>query len=189
MVRHVLARPALRLVPAVLFAFIALTACDRNGPVDSVEDTAADARVWLDDARKISATLPARIGAFDVSDAAAPFFTSYSTGPVFGSSCTYAHDGRQLVVRIESGNIRSRAASAFDAGTGGGARAGTVHGYPALIRWGDISRVGEVTLLVARRYLVDVRLVPANGDAEVIRLAESLDTGALEALVLEGVAR
>ena len=171
--------------PALVLALALLPSCDRGPADDTVADLTTDPRVWLEDARKISATLPSRVGDFTASEAADPFATSYSTGPVFGSSCTYAHDGRQLVVRIESGNVRARAAAALDAG--GGARAGSVHGAPAVVRWGDVSRVGEVTFVVARRYLVALRLVPSNGDAEVERLADSLDTKPLEGLVLTGV--
>ncbi|HEY6462962.1 MAG TPA: hypothetical protein VIY73_22485, partial [Polyangiaceae bacterium] len=154
--------------------------CDRDAAVDAVVDTTTDRRVWLEDARKISAALPQRIADFTPSDGADPFTTTFETGPVFGSSCTYQHDGRQLVVRVESGNIRARAAAALDAG--GGARVQTVHGQPAVVRWGDVSRVGQVTFVVARRFLVEVRLVPADGDAEVVRLAEAIDTRPFESL-------
>jgi hypothetical protein len=167
-----------------LFAAGLACGCNRDAAVDAVVDTTTDRRVWLEDARKISAALPKRIGDFAPSDGADPFTTTFGTGPVFGSSCTYEHDRRQLVVRVESGNIRARAAAALDAG--GGGRVQTVHGQPAVVRWGDVTRVAEVTFVVARRYLVEVRLVPADGDAEAVRLAEALDTRPFESLVLEG---
>jgi hypothetical protein len=179
-------RPFLPGVLAVILVGV-LAGCDRDGPMDTVVDHAADAAVWLGDARKITATLPARVGSFAPTEGADPFFTTYSTGPVFGSSCAYADGGRQLVVRVESGNVEQRGTNALDAGPGG--RVTRVHGWPGVVRWSDASRVGQVTFVVARRYVVDVRLVPANGDGEVLRLAESIDTGPLAGLVLDGVSR
>ena len=167
----------------------ALPACDREAALDTVAVDNVDAGVWLADARKVSGALPPRIGSFVPIEGADPFFTTYATGPVFGSSCTYADGGRQVVVRIESGNIRARADAALDAGSGSGAHIRTVHGKPALSRWNDTSRAGEVTFVVARRYLVQVRLVPGTSEGEVLRLAEAVDTAPLEALVLDGVKR
>ena len=157
--------------------------------MDTVVDAArADAAVWLGDARKDHGVAPgARRLLRSHGGSADPFFTTYSTGPVFGSSCAYADGGRQLVVRVESGNVEQRGTNALDAGPGG--RVTRVHGWPAVVRFSDGSRVGQVTFVVARRYVVDVRLVPANGDGEVLRLAESIDTGPLAGLVLDGVSR
>ena len=160
-----------------------------DSALDTIATDGVDAGVWLADARKISTALPPRVGSFVPSEGADPFFTSYSTGPVFGSSCTYADGGRQVVVRVESGNIRARAGAALDAGPGSGAQIRTVHGKPALSRWSDSSRTGEVTFVVARRYLVQVRVVPATSEGEVLRIAEAVDTAPLEALVLDGVTR
>ncbi|HEX3345482.1 MAG TPA: hypothetical protein VHS09_12950, partial [Polyangiaceae bacterium] len=123
------------------------------------------------------------------------FYTSYGTGPVFGASCAYVDGDRQLVVRIESGNIRARAAAALDPRGEAGAdarfdsRALKIHGRPALKRWSSGGRVGEVTFLVARRYLVQVRVVPAVSDSEATTLAEGLDVAPLEGLTLDGVTR
>jgi hypothetical protein len=180
-----------RLVPAclVVLGLATLPGCDRDGPIDTIPDDAVEAGVWLADARKISVVLPARVGSFVPSEGADPFFTSYSTGPVFGSSCTYADGARQLVVRVESGNIRARGAAALDGGPGSGAQVRTIHGKTALSRWNDTSRTGEVSFVVARRYLVQVRVVPATSEGEVLRLAEAVDTAPLEALVLDGVTR
>jgi hypothetical protein len=173
----------------VLVGLAALPACDLDGPRDTIADVTVDAGVWLADAQKISAALPARVGSFVPSEGADPFFTSYSTGPVFGSSCTYADGGRQLVVRVESGNIKARGAAALDAGPGSGAHVRSVHGRPAVVHWNETGRTGEVAFLVARRYLVQVRVVPATSEGEVIRLAEAVDPAPLEALVLDGVSR
>jgi len=172
-----------------------LLACDRETPLDTVVDTAVDPAVWHADAQKIAAVLPPRVGTFVPSEGADPFTTSYGSGPVFGASCAYADGARQLTVRVESGNIRSRATTALAPRAGATSdtksvtRAATVHGRPATQRWDAIGRLGEVTFLVARRYLVHLRLVPAASDAEALALAESIDLGPLEALALDGVTR
>jgi hypothetical protein len=170
-------------------------ACDSDTPLDTVADTSLDAAVWRADSQKIAATLPARVASFAPSEGADPFYTSYSAGPVFGASCAYADGDRQLIVRIESGNIRSRATAALDlrgeAGTDGRfvSREVKVHGHPALQRWSAGGRVGEVTFVVARRYLVEVRLVPAANDSEALSLAESMSMASLASLTLDGVTR
>ena len=176
-----------RKVMPLLVLLAGLAACDRDAPLDTVADPSADAGVWLADARKVSGALPRRIGSFEPAEGADPFSTTYATGPVFGSSCTYADGQRQLVVRIETGNVAHRAATALEAAPG--ARAVRVNGSPGVVRWTEASRVGQMSFLVARRYLVELRLVPANGDGEMIRIAESIDTAALTALVLDGVTR
>ena len=171
-----------------LLGLAALPSCDRDSAVDSVTDVTVDAGVWLADARIISAALPRRLGSFVPAEGADPFFTNYSTGPVFGTSCTYASGERQLVIRIESGNIRRRAAAALDAGAEGiRAHPATVHGVPATARWSETGRMGEVSFVYARRYLVQMRLVPANDAHEIVALADSLDLGPLESLTLEGL--
>lgn len=170
----------------VLALSLPLTACDKTSPLDTVPaGVEQDAGVWLSDAKKISATLPRAVGSFVPTEGADPFFTSYSTGPVFGSSCAYADGHRQLVVRIESGNIRARASAAMEADAG--SHAGTVHGVPALIHWSEVGRTGQVTFVLSRRYLVELRLVPASGEAEALHLAESIDFAPLQSLTLDGV--
>jgi len=62
-----------------------------------------------------------------------------------------------------------------------------VHGHPALQRYSTAGELGEVAFLVARRFLVQLRLVPAANEAEVAALAESIDTAPLEQLALDGV--
>jgi hypothetical protein len=170
-------------------------ACDDETPLNTVIDTTTDAAVWRADALKIAAALPPRVGAFVPTEGADPFFTSYGDGPVFGASCAYASGARQVVVRVETGNIRGRANAALDprgeAGTDTRfqSHALKVHGRPALQRYSGIGEVGEVRFLVARRYLVEVRVVPAANDAEAASLAESIDVSPLETLTLEGVTR
>jgi hypothetical protein len=186
-----------RLVARVALVAAALLAgaCDSDSALDTVADGSLDAAVWRADSRKIAEALPRRVGSFVPSEGADPFYTSYGTGPVFGASCAYADGGRQLVVRVESGNIRARAFAALDPGGEAGtdpkfaARASKVHGRPALQRWSADGRVGEVTFLVARRYLVQVRVVPGSNDSEASSLAESIDVGPLERLTLDGVTR
>jgi hypothetical protein len=46
-----------------------------------------------------------------------------------------------------------------------------------------------VTFLVARRYLVEVRVVPAANESEAVSLAEAIDLAPLEGLTLDGVTR
>ncbi len=194
---YALAVRNVRSVARLALAAVAVVSagCDDESPVDTIADTSVDAAVWRADARKLAAALPARVGSFAPSEGADPFNTSYGTGPVFGASCAYADGERQLIVRVESGNIRSRATAALDprgeAGTDSRfeTRAAKVHGHPALQRWSGGGRVGEVTFLVARRYLVQVRVVPAANESEASSIAESLDVGPLERLALDGVTR
>ena len=93
--------------------------------------------------------LPARVASFVPTEGADPFFTSYGDGPVFGASCAYASGARQVIVRVESGNIRARANAALDprgeAGTDTRfqSHAIKVHGRPALQRYSGIGEVGE----------------------------------------------
>jgi hypothetical protein len=172
---------------------LALGACDRDSPVDTIADTSLDAAIWRADGEKVAGALPKRIGAFVPVEGADPFFTSYATGPVFGASCTYAAGSQQLVVRIESGNIRARATAVLDAhaGTKSDAKVvgheATIHGRPAAARWNEGSHAAEVGFVVARRYLVQVRLVPAVSEAEAVAVAESLDLTPLRSLELQGV--
>jgi hypothetical protein len=180
-----------------LVALIVLVAaaCEDDSPLDTVADTTADAAVWRADSQKIATVLPQRLASFVPTEGADPFYTSYGAGPVFGASCAYVQGDRQLTVRIESGNIRARANAALDprgeAGTDGRfvSRPVKVNRHPALQRWSSGGQVGEVTFLVARRYLVQVRVVPAANESEATSLAESIDTTALEGLTLEGVTR
>lgn len=180
---------------ALVAVTLLVVACDSETPLDTVADTSLDPAVWRADSQKIAATLPARVASFAPSEGADPFYTSYGAGPVFGASCAYSSGDRQLIVRIESGNIRSRATAALDplgeAGTDGRfvSRLVKVHGHPALQRWSDGGRVSEVTFLVARRYLVEVRVVPAAKDSEAVSLAEAIDVTTLEGLTLDGVTR
>jgi len=180
-------------VSAGLLVAAVLAGCDDQTPLDSVADLTTDGAVWRADAQKIAATLPQRLATFAPSEGVAPFYTSYATGPVFGASCTYADgDHRQVTVRVETGNIRSRASAALDAralaaDTKFVTHEARVHGLPAVQRWSSGGRVGQVAFLVARRYLVEVRLVPAASEAEAMSLAEGIDLGPLEALVLDGV--
>jgi hypothetical protein len=181
-----------RTVPLALLALLA--ACGRPGALDTVADTSADPTVWRGDAQKIASVLPTKIGAFAPSEAADPFWTSYRTGPVFGASCVYAEAGRQLTVRVETGNIAARAATALDPKpgpddrpTGSEVREVTVKGAPGVSRWDERGRTGEVTFVVARRYLVQLRLVPGATAGETMALAEGIDVGPLAALALDGV--
>ena len=182
-------------VVALVAAAVLSGACDTDTPLDTVADTSLAAAVWRADSLKIAAILPARVVSFAPSEGADPFYTSYGHGPVFGASCAYADGDRQLIVRIESGNIRSRAMAALDPGGEAGtdarfaSRPVKVHGRPALQRWSAGGRVGEVTFLVARRYLVEVRVVPAAKESEALSLAEAIDVTPLEALTLDGVTR
>ena len=179
----------------VTLAAALLVACDGETPLDTVADTTVNATVWRADARKIAGALPARVVSFAPVEGADPFNTSYGAGPVFGASCAYADGDRQVVVRVESGNIKSRATAALDPrGAAGGGGTGVlrqvkVHGHPGVQRWSSGGRVSEVTFLVARRYLVAVRVVPAVNDAEAVSLAEAIDVAPLEGLILEGVTR
>ena len=175
----------------LLLAFALAFGCGRQGALDTVADSNADPRVWQDDAQRIAGALPRAIGPFTPREAADPFWTSYRTGPVFGVSGVYASAGRQLLVRVETGNIAARAAAALDpkAAIDGrpAGRETTVKGTPALVRWSDKGRESEVTFIVARRYLVQLRLVPATNEGETVGLAEGLDLGPLEGLALDGV--
>jgi hypothetical protein len=185
-----LPRAATGLTLVVALALVFAPACDRSSAVDSVTDFTMDAGVWLADARAMAGALPRQLGGFVPAEGADPFFTNYSSGPVFGASCAYAESGRQLVVRFESGNIRLRAAAALDAGAEGfRSSVATIHGVPATVRWSEIGRTGEVVFVYARQYLVQMRLVPAHDKQEIVKLAESLDLGPLDGLALDGISR
>jgi len=179
-------------VRAVLLFALALgvSGCGRERALDTVADTSTDPGVWRADAQKIAGALPARIGAFTPSEAVNPFWTSYRTGPVFGASCVYASAGRQLMVRVETGNIAARSVAALDPkpeGDGPAGREMTVKGSPGVARWSEVGREGAVTFLVDRRYLVQLRLVPASAEGEAASLAEAIDVAPVRGLVLDGV--
>jgi hypothetical protein len=174
---------------AVLIAgLVTVAACDKDGALDTVADSGLPSAVWRADAERIATALPKRVRSFAPSEAAEPFSTSYATGPVFGASCTYADGRRQLTVRIETGNVKVRAAAALDvrAEAGPAPYEATVHGRPAVVRWDPSAHTGRVTFVLARRYLVDVRLDPAAAQAEAVSVAEALDLAPIEALVLDG---
>jgi hypothetical protein len=169
----------------------ALAACDRDGPLDTIADLTTDAAVWHEDASKILAALPKVVASFKPIEGAAPFSTSFRTGPVFGASCTYGDAARQLVVRVESGNIRER----FDALAKGHANAGeafvtreaTVRGQKAVVHWNGLGQTADLVYVLQRRFIVELRVVPARGDDEVVQLAEAMDVAPLMALALDGV--
>jgi hypothetical protein len=177
---------ALSVVPVTL-----LVACDTEGPLDTVADTSADAALWHDDATKMVAALPGVVASFKPSEAAAPFNTSYRTGPVFGASCTYAEGSRQLVVRVESGNIRERFATLArghaNAGESFVTRDATVHGHKAIVHWNAPGQTADLVYVLQRRFIVELRLVPARTDDEIVGLAEAMDVNPLTTLVLAGV--
>jgi hypothetical protein len=166
-------------------------ACDNDGPLDNVADVTLDAAVWQSDATKILAVLPQVVASFKPSEAAAPFTTTYRTGPVFGASATYADGPRQLVVRVESGNIRERAATLAK----GHANRGeafvttevTVHGQKASVHWNGVGKTADVVYVLQRRFIVELRVVPAISDDEIVHLAEAMDIGPLQTLSLEGL--
>ncbi len=185
-----------REMPLLLFvaaaaACAALSACDSDGPLDSVIDTRADPAVWHDDAAKVLDVLPKVVTSFKPSEAAAEFNTSYRTGPVFGASCTYADGPRQLVVRVESGNIRERFATLArgHANTGESfvTHDATVHGQKATVHWNGPGQTADVVYVLQRRFIVELRLVPARSDDEVVQLADAMDVAPLTALVLAGL--
>jgi hypothetical protein len=175
----------------LLALLVALAACDHGGPLDTVADTTLDAAVWHEDASKILAVLPKVVAAFKPSEAAAPFNTSYRTGPVFGASCTYADGSRQLVVRVESGNIRERFAALAKGHANPGeafvTKEATVHGQKAAVHWNGPGRTADVVYVLQRRFIVELRVVPAVSDEEVVQLAEDMDITPLTGLVLDGV--
>jgi hypothetical protein len=166
-------------------------ACDGTGPIDAVTDLALDAGVWRDDADKVAGVLPQVVTSFKASDAPAPFHTSYRTGPVFGASRTY-HDGaRELIVRVEAGNIRERAASLArghaNPGTTFVTREASVHGEPAAVHWDAVGKTAEVVFVLRRRYVVQLHVVLARGDDEAVQLAEAMDVGPIQSLDLPGL--
>lgn len=172
-------------------ALAALSACDGDGPLDSVIDTGADPAVWHEDAAKVLGALPKVVTSFKPSEAAAPFNTSYRAGPVFGASCTYADGPRQLVVRVESGNIRDRFATLArghaNAGESFVTHEATVHGQKATVHWNGPGQTADVVYVLQRRFIVELRLVPTRSDDEVVQLAEAMDVAPLTALVLAGL--
>jgi len=179
---------------ALLFAAAALLAgCDSDGAIDTIADTRADPAVWRADGQKISGALPRVVASFKPSEGADAFFTSYRTGPVFGGSCDYADGARQLVVRVESGNIRERAATLAKGRANPGESFvtldATVHGSRAKVHWNGLGKTADVVFVLQRRLLVQLVLVPARSQDEIVQLAESMDVAPLQALVFDGVIR
>ena len=172
---------------------LALAGCDRDGAVDAVTDPGLDSAVWRQDGVKLSAALPQSVGTFKPSDPVNSYATSYRTGPVVGASCTYADGRRQLVVRVESGNIRERAATLANGRANPGesfvSRPVTVRGHAATLHWNETGKTGDVVYVLQRRYVVQLQLVPARSGDEVVQLASAMDVAPLEALVLDGIAR
>jgi len=186
---------------SALLLLLLTPACDRDGALDTVADPRADPAVWQADADKVAGALPKRVGAFAPAEGADPFHTSYATGPVFGASCVYADGARQLAVRIESGNVKARAgvalrahpassaSSAYSADPKVVSHEASVHGHAAVVRWQPTAKIGEVSFVVARRFLVQVRLVPAASEDEAVATAEAVDLSGFDGLSLQGVTR
>jgi hypothetical protein len=175
----------------VLFASLGgLTACTGDGPLDSVSDTRLDSSVWRADGQKIAAALPRAVGDFKASKDPDPFWTSYGSGPVFGADATYAEGSLEMVLHVESGNIRQRAVTAEH----GHANPGesfttsevTVHGKRAVLHWNGTGKTGDIVFVVDRRFLVQMRLMPSKSSSDIVTLAEGFDVAPLRALVLEG---
>jgi hypothetical protein len=165
----------------LLFASLgALAACTGDGPLDTVSDTALDPSVWHADGQKIAAALPRAVGDFKAPKDSVPFWTSYGSGPVFG-------------VHVESGNIRQRAATAEHGHANPGEAFTTtevaVQGKRATLHWNGIGKTGDVVFVVDRRFLVQMRLMPAKSSDEVVQLADAFDVAPMRALVLEGTQR
>jgi hypothetical protein len=179
-------------VVALLLA-AASVACASDSPLDTIANTSLDPAVWRGDGDKVLAVLPLVVGTFKPSEAASAFATSFGTGPVFGAECTYADGPRQLVLRIESGNIRERASKAevghANKGESFTTREVMVHGKRAVLHWNAIGKTGDVVFVVDRRLLFQLRLVPARSDDEVVQLANAIDTAPFVRLVFEGVTR
>jgi hypothetical protein len=177
-----------------LFAFLgALAACTGDGPLDTVSDTTLDSSVWRADGQKVAAALPHAVGDFKASKDPAPFWTSYGSGPVFGADATYAQGSREVVVHVESGNIRQRVTSAEQGHANPGESFTTsqvsVHGKRATLHWNGIGKTGDVVFVVDRRFLVQMRLMPSKSADEIVSLAETFDVAQLPALALEGTNR
>lgn len=159
--------------------------------MDAVVDLGTDPAVWHADADKVASVLPQAVTSFKPSDPPDPFNTSYRTGPVFGASRTY-HDGpRELVIRVEAGNVRARAAELARGhaapGTTFTSRQATVHGETAAVHWDAGGKVAEVVFVLRRRYVVFAHLTLARGDDEAVQLAEAMDVGPIESLELPGL--
>lgn len=177
----------------LLAILVPAAACTGDGPLDTVSDTTLDPSVWRGDGQKIASALPHAVGDFKAAKDPAAFWTSYGSGPVFGADATYAQGSREVVVHVESGNIRQRAATAEH----GHANPGesfttsevTVQGRRATLHWNGIGKTGDVVFVVDRRFLVQMRLMPSNASDEIVRLAGSFDVAGLRALSLEGTAR
>jgi hypothetical protein len=64
-----------------------------------------------------------------------------------------------------------------------------VHGKRAVLHWNALGKTGDVVFVVQRRILLQLRLVPALTDDEVVKLADALDLAPFEGLVFDGVTR
>jgi len=182
-------RPVILIAAAL--SLVGASGCDDDGAIDSVTDMSLDPGVWKGDSLKVSGALPQAVGTFKPNEAVNTYASSYRTGPVFGAGCTYADGPRQLVVRVEGGNIRERAATLAKGHANPGesfvTRKVTVHGHPATLHWNGVGKTGDVVFVLKRRLVVQLQLVPASSDDEVVRLADAMDVAPLEALVLDGI--
>jgi hypothetical protein len=176
---------------ALVLACACASACERDGADDTVTDLGLPASVWNGDAAKIQAVLPKAVTTFKPSEAAMPFTTSYRTGPVFGASCAYADGSRGLVIRVEGGNLRERYATLAkghaNAGESFVTRETLVHGQKAVVHWNATGRTADVVYALNHKLVVELRLVPAQSDEDVVQLADAMDVGPLSALALDGV--
>jgi hypothetical protein len=175
----------------VVAVAVVSSACEGGGPMDAVTDLASDPAVWHADADKVASALPQSVTSFKAADPAAPFNTSYRTGPVFGASRTYQDGPRELVVRVAAGNIRERATALARGhaapGTTFTTRQATVHGEPAAVHWDAVGKTAEVVFVLRRRYVVVAHLTLARGDDEAVQLAEAMDVGPIQGLELSGL--
>lgn len=177
-----------------LFVWLgALVACTGDGPLDTVSNTTLDSSVWRADGEKVAAALPRALGDFKASRDPAPFWTSYGSGPVFGADATYAQGSREVIVHVESGNIRQRVATAEHGHANPGESFTTsevmVQGKRATLHWNGTGKTGDVVFVVDRRFMVQMRLMPSSTSDEIVHLADAFDLAPLRVLTLEGTNR
>jgi hypothetical protein len=106
--------------------------------------------------------------------------------PIAMLSRTYADAARELYVKVtDTARVPALRAAALDQlGAVGNAASGYLHGrllsgYPATVQYYPKAKNAQVVVLLGNRYLVEVRVVPAQSAQEAILLAQRLPLSGL----------
>lgn len=140
----------------------------------------------LKDSKTLARLVPDRLLRF--SAAAAPFDGPTKAGdlPVAVVARNYRDEARQLYVKVTDTGLAPfmRAPVLQRLSSVGTAPSGFLHGrlaggYPAVVQYYPQARSSQVIALVGDRYVVEVRLSPANSPTEALDVLSKLDLAKL----------